>query len=172
MIAKENIRLTGPDAHLFEIAWQKGNAVAIRLKPEAVAVTKYAYQVKAIYTLTSCNVPLQVTSNAVNIKLKQGKPQISAKGGTVFSNTKTEETKLTFLALNSAKKELVIEKVELLNDTGEFSYDLETGTLTHTPAGKTASNRSYKLKFQIILKDAADNEKPISVTYTVKLLKF
>ena len=126
VIAKENIRLTGPDAHLFEIAWQKGNAVAIRLKPEAVAVTKYAYQVKAVYTLTSCNVPLQVTSNAVNIKLKQGKPQISAKGGTVFSNTKTEETKLTFLALNSAKKELVIEKVELLNDTGEFSYDLHS----------------------------------------------
>lgn len=165
------IRLTGRDAHLFEITGRSGNNVTVSLKEDANVITKYGYRVAAEYLIKSGDTELTLTGNPVEIKLTQKKPKAAASGEGVYSNTLKEDKKLDFAVYNSAGVKLDVEKVELLNLTKDFAYDAQTGNLTHYLNGETAKGKTYTLKFNVYPEGCGDNEKPIVVSYKVKIVK-
>ena len=165
------IRLTGRDAHLFEITGRSGNNVSVSLKEDANVITKYGYRVAAEYLIKSGDTELTLTGKPVEIKLTQKKPKAVALGEGVYSNTLQEDKKLDFAVYNSAGVKLDVEKVELLNLTKDFAYDAQTGNLTHNLNGETAKGKTYTLKFNVYPKGCGDNEKPVAVSYKVKILK-
>ena len=164
--------LTGSDAHLFDVVGSGSkNEVTIRLKEDVNVITKYAYSVGVKYFVESGDADLVVVSAPVGVKLTQGKVKTTVIGAKVYSNKLAENKSLDFVVTNSAGEKLEIEKVKLTNFTDDFSYDLETGKLSHKLNGETVSGKSYSLKFEIYLSDRGDNEKPVTVTHKVTIAK-
>ena len=67
-----------------------------------------------------------------------------------------------------------IERVSLAGNSDAFTvagWDSETGkvTLAMTRTGRAVKGKSYTLKLQVWLADQADNMKPVTVRYTIKV---
>lgn len=163
------IKLTGSDAHLFEITDRSGNAVTVRLKEDVSVVTKYDYKLCAAYTIRSGDAEFELESAPLKVKLTQGKVKVTAVGSSSYSNTMAEEKALSFIVTNSMGEQLAVEDVKLLNYTGDFSY--RDGKLVHRLTGETARGKSYSLKFELKLKGRGDNEKAAAVTWKVQIVK-
>lgn len=163
------IKLTGSDAHLFEITDRSGSAVTVRLKEDVSVVTKYDYKLCAAYTIRSGDAEFELESAPLKVKLTQGKVKVTTVGSSSYSNTMAEEKALTFIVTNSMGEQLAVEDVKLLNYTGDFSY--RDGKLVHRLTGETARGKSYSLKFELKLKGRGDNEKAAAVTWKVKIVK-
>lgn len=163
------IKLTGSDAHLFEITGRSGNAVTVKLKEDVSVVTKYDYRLCAVYTIRSGDAEFELESAPIKVKLTQGKVKITVAGASSYSNTLAEGKALTFIVTNSMGEQLAVEDVKLLNYTDDFSYG--DGKLFHRLAGETARGKSYGLKFELKLKGRGDNEKATAVTWKVQIVK-
>ena len=170
MITK--VRLTGRDAYLFEIASVNGKDVAVQLKDNVAVISKYAYKVGVEYTI-DCpgDKDLVLNSQAVDVKLSQKKPKVKVEGDGICSNMKDESTDMKVVLYNSTGVKIDVQKVKLLNYTRDFAYDLENGKLIHKADGETAIGKTYSLKFEVVAKEGAENEKPVTVVYKVKVVK-
>lgn len=166
-----SISLTGKDAHLFEIADIKSNAATLRLKDSAHVITKYKYEVKLSYVIETGNAAYTIESAPVGIKLTQGKVKAAAAGANAFSAAVGEGKSLNFTVTNSMGEKVKIADVKLVNFSKDFAYDFETGTLKHQLNGETARGKSCTLKFEVYLADRGDNEKPVTVTWKVQIVK-
>ena len=164
-----DIRLVGRDAHLFEEPVLSGKTATVQLKDDANVITKYNYQVSAVYTVECGSETLELEGAPVKIKLTPGKSKVTAAGPGAYSNVVGESLPVTFTAADSVGERIEIEDVKLSNFTKDFSYDAETGALTHVSNGETARDKTYSLKFTVYLKGRGDNEKPITVVYKVKI---
>jgi len=168
----KDIKLSGRDAYLFEIVNESGKNVTIQLKDDVAVLTKYAYKVGVEYTIDNGGEKdLALTGNTLDIKLSQKKPKVKVEGDNVYSNAKNETAALNVALYNSTGVKIDAKNVRLLNFTKDFAYDFETGTLTHKASGETAIGKTYSLKFEVVAKDAAENEKPVTVVYKVKVVK-
>ena len=89
-----------------------------------------------------------------------------------FKREKPETVKpLKFTVTNSVGEMLAIDDIVLTNYQGEFEYDAQEGKLYHRPGGQTARGKTYTLKFNLYLSQRGDNEKPVVVSYKVKIVK-
>lgn len=167
----KKITLTGRDSHLFEITKRTGNVITVALKDDVNVITKYNYQLAVEYVLESGITSLTLTSAPMKIVFKQNKPKVTVTGAGVYSGT-TEETKdVSFVLTNKNKLVIDVQKIELTNYTKDFIYDEENGTLTHRFTGQTAKGKSYTLKFNVYPKGGADNERPVTASYKVTIMK-
>lgn len=166
-----SISLTGRDAHLFEIADINGSAATLQLKDSAHVITKYKYEVKLAYVIETGSAAYTIESAPVGIKLAQGKVKAAAAGANTFSAAVSEGKSLNFTVTNSMGEQVEISDVKLVNFSKDFAYDFETGVLKHQLNGETARGKSYTLKFELYLADRGDNEKPVTVTWKVQIVK-
>jgi len=166
-----NISLTGKDAHLFEIVDRTNNIATLQLREDKNVITKYKYSVNVRYTVKSGDTALTITSSPVFVTLTQGKAKTAVSGANLFSSTKQESKAIDFVVSNSMNERIEIEDVKLVNFQNAFEYDHESGTLKHLANGETARGKSYSLKFEIYANNRADNEKPVTVTYKVQIVK-
>ena len=75
----------------------------------------------------------------------------------------------------SGKTETPIDKIELVSGQNAFGFDYKdgesTGIIYVTNGAYAKTNKTYKLKFAVTLKDAAVNASPIYVTVQVQYRK-
>ncbi len=65
-----------------------------------------------------------------------------------------------------------IERVVLTGNTDAFTYVYNKdgeGTLTMRDTGRAVKGKSYSLQFKVFFAEQADNAKPVTVKYTVKV---
>ena len=174
--------LKGRDAHLFEAEWD-GNDGKIKLRAkrsvpgnEITLVAKYQYSVIPVLTLRNVRGETnQAEAPEVKFKVKQGSVKVSAspKSARMYSGA-YNSVEVTLKASLKGAKEPAIERVSLAGNSDVFSiagWDSETGkvTLAMTRSGHAVKGKSYTLKLQVWLADQADNIKPVTVRYTVKV---
>ncbi len=174
------VELRGRDAHLFRAKWDDtGTKIELRAKQGETLVTKYPYTVTPVLVLKNAAGELEkIEAPAVKFQVKQGgvKVTVSPKTVQMYSGASGSVT----LALGAALKGVSapeIESVTLAGNTdvflsGNYSYDGKTGKgslgLTMQP-GKAVKGKTYSLKLQVRLKEQADNVKPVTVRYRVKV---
>lgn len=164
--------LIGRDAHLFEI----GEDGKLYIAMDASVVTKYKYQVAVKYTVKRDGLTFVVTSPVVNVVLSQSKPKVTASGITAFSSVKSDTKDVKLTLQNSLGEQVPIGKIVVVNSNKAFTFttdaEAEMVSITHNPMlGKTKKGKSYKVTFQIYPLGYSDNEKPVTVSYTIKIAK-
>lgn len=169
------VKLTGRDAHLFRAVWSgDGKTIELRAKEKETLVIKYQYTVTPLLTMRNVNGETEEIAVApVKFKVKQGsvKMSISPKSALVHSgsyNTVDLDMKAVLKGADAPE----IEKVVLVGDTNAFAYVYDKegkGTLIMKDEGGAVKGKSYSLKFQIYFAEQADNGKPVTVRYRVKV---
>ena len=165
----QSVELSGPYASCFKLTYENGAAtVRAEENRELKIKTKYPLTVKVKYASGA------VLSKEVTITPKQSSPKFTTdiKKATLFESApgETYGQKIFF----SGKTETPIEKIELVSGQNAFAYaygEDGSGTLYVTKDAYAKTNKTYKLKFAITLKDAAVNAPPIYVTVQVKYNK-
>ena len=165
----QSVELSGPYASCFKLTYENGAAtVRAEENRELKIKTKYPLTVKVKYASGA------VLSKEVTITPKQSSPKFTTdiKKATLFESApgETYGQKIVF----SGKTETPIEKIELVSGQNAFAYaygEDGSGTLYVTKDAYAKTNKTYKLKFAITLKDAAVNAPPIYVTVQVKYNK-
>lgn len=163
--------LEGRDAHLFRTFCQ-GGKVYLYAKENAALITKYNYAVRLKLTLENVQGgEICVTTSEIKFPLKQGKPKmaVTPKKGTFYSGA-YNQINLRFVSSLKGADAPEIAGIALQNNTDVFAYDSDTSTLTLLRTGNAVKGKTYNLRFQIMLRDQADNEKPIIVNYSARVL--
>ena len=176
------VSLRGRDVHLFEAEWD-GIDGKIKLRArksvpgnEITLVAKYQYSVIPVLTLRNVRGEIsQAEATAVKFKVKQGSVKVSAspKFARAYSGAYNSVAVTLKTSLKGAKAP-AIERVSLAGNSDAFTvagWDSETGkvTLAMTRTGRAVKGKSYTLKLQVWLADQADNMKPVTVRYTIKV---
>lgn len=169
----EIIDIAGKDAHLFMV----NDANNIRLLTYSSILEKETYVVKIIYKVKANGATLTLTSPEIKLKFKTKKAnvKINSKVGNVFNNS--GDYKDIILTAFSGHNNIDIDKVELIsaNDAfttaGEWDVDCYSVNIYYQPNVKVQKGKTYTLKFNVYLKDAAVDSKPVTVSYTVKIAK-
>lgn len=172
-----DVKLTGQDAHLFEVSLNEKNQAVIKAREDVAYITKYPYKVQLAYTLNSGSRDYRVTSKPLSLKLKQGKASITANLTSIwFYQAADNAINVEITVMNSKGNNLEISDVTLaetkdLKGAFTLAYD-ETAQcykLAIQDSGKVKKNKTYTLKLNVRTKEQADNEKPISVSVKVKV---
>ncbi|MCM1143690.1 MAG: Ig-like domain-containing protein [Blautia sp.] len=164
----DRVSLSGRSAHLFYGTYEE-NKFIIRAKKNVALITKYNYGVCLNYTVKNADgETMQISTPEIKLKLKQGKPKVSLtpKGGAFFSGAYNSAPVRIDATLKGAP-DPVIETVELTNGAGVFQYENERIALLKE--GTSVKGKAYSLKFKVTFKGHADNEKPVTVTYSAKV---
>ena len=172
-----DVSLAGRSAHLFDAKLVNGNIeVTVKGGDKAAQdavnlITKYNYGIKFRLTLENEEGTYKVLTTEQKFKLTQSKPKVtvSPKQSTMFNTVNNNQVYVAFKAANKNGSEVVINRIELTNFNNAFAYDMETGILSLTGRGDVVKGKSYSLKFNVYCDGYADNEKPITVTYKVKV---
>lgn len=165
----QSVELGGPYASCFKLTYENGVAtVRAEANRDLKIKTKYTLSVKVTYE-SGTELIKEVT-----ITPKQSSPKFTTdiKKATLFESApgETYGQKIVF----SGKTETPIEKIELVSGQNAFAYaygEDGSGTLYVTKDAYAKTNKTYKLKFAITMKDAAVNAPPIYVTVQVKYNK-
>lgn len=171
------VKLTGRSSHLFDAKVVDGKIVLTVACGEETChdencqnkehldavklVTKYNYGVKMQITLTN---GCKFVTNEMKIKLTQSKPKVTVapKQNVMFNTVDDHSVAVTF---NAATAD--IDRIELTNFTNVFAY--EGGNLVLKDKGAVAKGKTYTLKFNVYFEGCVDSEKPVSVSYKVKV---
>ena len=178
------VKLIGRDAHLFEAKWDDdtGTKIELRAKRGETLVAKYQYSVTPVIELENVNGEIEeIQTPVVKFKVKQGSVKITVSPTTalIYSGA-YNSVKVDLSASLKGASDLAIENVTLASNTDifeiekdSFSYDEKTkkGTLTlkTKAAGKAVKGKTYTLQLQVRLREQADNVKPVTVKYKVKV---
>lgn len=169
------VKLTGRDAHLFRAAWSEdGRTIELRAKNKETLVIKYQYTVTPKLTLRNVNgETAEITAPAVKFKVKQGSAKVTAspKTALMYSNA-YNSVEIDMNAVLKGADTPEIENVTLVGNTDAFTYEYNkegNGTLTMKRTGYTVKGKNYSLQFRISFAEQADNVKPVTVRYTVKV---
>lgn len=174
----EEIRLVGNDADLFgTMTSVDGSSVALVLKGDVdiykkKAEVKLQYRIRVDGGTGTGDEYLTITSQQVNINLKQGKLKTSLTGRTIFNNTEAKQYGVLNLSVkNTLGNEIGIDRVELQNYTKDFQILEEEGEikLVHTPKGETKPGSTCSLKVAVYPKTDMIGAKPIVLNYKVTI---
>ncbi len=172
-----DVALTGRSSHLFKAELVdgkiqlsvRGNDIdaqnAVRL------ITKYNYGVAFKLTLSNGFNTYVVDTGLQQFKLTQSKPKVTVvpKQTIMYNTVNKNMVSVAFNAANKDGSAVTIDRVELINFNNAFAYDKETNTLALTGRGEVVKGKTYSLKFNVYCDGYADNEKPVTVTYKVKV---
>ena len=177
----KEVTLTGRDAYLFEARWDAAGAkIELRAKQGMTLVTKYQYSVTPVIELKNVNGVIEkIQTPAVKFKVKQGSVKLTAapKTALLYSNAYNSVQVDLSAALKGASAP-EIENVTLVGNTDAFAlsgyfYDEVTGKgtlqLQMKNTGYAVKGKTYTLQLQVRLSEQADNVKPITVKYKVKV---
>ena len=164
-----NIQLEGENADRFDISYDDGVMVLKAKTGIALSINKqYTLSVKAKLTNGA-----EINGN-VKFKLKQKTPKLTAnvKKLNMFKSESgiDDGYEIAIKNISSSK----IANVELIDGFDTFGYEYGKsgkGCLYVLKDAKGKTNKNYKLKFAVTLKDAAENAKPVYVTVQVKYMK-
>ena len=175
------VELRGRDAHLFRAKWDAaGTKIELRAKPGETLVTKYQYSVTPVIKLETVNGEVEeIQTPAVKFQVKQGSVKLSAlpKTALLYSGSYNRVTVDLSAALKGAPAP-EIENVTLVGNTDAFAlsgytYDKKTGKgilqLHMKDGGRAVKGKTYTLQLQVRLSEQADNVKPVTVKYKVKV---
>lgn len=192
-------RLEGKDADMFQADWdEETGKLIVRAQRYTTYSTKMTYQVQAVFFVQPPNYTgYEVRTDAakpLKIKVKQGKPKLKA---TMANNTIYRQLDNSVDIKLSAvfnKKDVEIERAELLNYTGDFqlewaertrlepdgnvsqfwsSYDPQTGSVKlmlndrHYAESVVKNGKTWKVKLAVIYREKAGNEKAAQVTCSI-----
>lgn len=181
------VRLTGRDAHLFEAKWDAtGTKIELRAKQsggkekensekidEIVLVTKYKYTVTPVIEIRNMlGDTEELALSPVSFQVKQGSVKVTAlpKTALMYSGAYNSVEIDMNAVLKGADPE--IENVTLVGNTDAFTYEYNKegkGTLRMNRTGCAVKGKTYSLQLQVRLREQADNVKPVTVKYTVKI---
>lgn len=169
------VKLTGRDAHLFRAGWSDdGKTIELRAKRNETLVTKYQYTVTPLLTVRNAvGETEEISAPAVKFKVKQGSVKVSAAPQTALMYSGSYNS--VELAMNAVLKGAdtpEIERVVLAGNTDVFTYVYNKegkGKLTMTDTGRAVKGKTYSLKLQVYFTEQADNGKPVTVRYKVKV---
>ncbi|MBD5518096.1 MAG: hypothetical protein HDR07_06270 [Lachnospiraceae bacterium] len=175
------VELRGRDAYLFRAKWDAaGSKIELRAKPGETLVTKYQYSVTPVIKLETVNGEIEeIQTPAVKFQVKQGSVKLSAlpKTALLYSGSYNRVTVDLSASLKGAPAP-EIENVTLVGNTDAFAlsgytYDKKTGKgilqFQMKDGGLAVKGKTYTLQLQVRLKDQADNVKPVTVKYKVKV---
>ncbi len=169
------VRLTGRDAHLFRAVWSAdGSTIELRAREKETLVTKYQYTVTPLLTLRNVNGETEeVKAPAVKFKVKQGSVKVTAlpKTALMYSGA-YNSVEIDMNAVLKGAPAPEIERVVLSGNTDAFTYVYNKdgeGTLTMRDTGRAVKGKTYSLKLQVYFTEQADNGKPVTVRYKVKV---
>lgn len=174
----EEVSLVGNDADLFRLMTSvDGSSVALVLKGDVdiykkKAEVKLQYRIRVDGGTGTGDEYLTITSQQVNINLKQGKLKTSLTGRTIFNNTEAKQYGVLNLSVkNTLGNEIGIDRVELQNYTKDFQILEEEGKikLVHTPKGETKPGSTCLLKVAVYPKTDMIGAKPIVLNYKVTI---
>lgn len=169
------VKLAGRDAHLFRASWSAdGKTIELRAKEKETLVIKYQYTVTPVLILRNVNgVTEEISTPAVKFKVKQGSVKVSASPKTALAYSGAYNS--VGIDMNGVLKGAPapeIERVVLTGNTDAFTYVYNKdgeGTLTMRDTGRAVKGKSYSLQFKVFFAEQADNVKPVTVKYTVKV---
>lgn len=169
------VKLTGRDAHLFRAGWSDdGKTLELRAKRNETLVTKYQYTVTPLLTVRNAvGETEEISAPAVKFKVKQGSVKVSAAPQTALMYSGSYNS--VELAMNAVLKGAdtpEIERVVLAGNTDVFTYVYNKegkGKLTMTDTGRAVKGKTYSLQLQVYFTEQADNGKPVTVRYKVKV---
>lgn len=173
--ADREVKLTGRDAHLFRARWSEdGKTVELRAKNNETLVIKYQYTVTPILTVRNVNGDTEeIRTSPVKFKVKQGSAKVSASPKTALMYSGSyNSVDLDMKAVLKGADAPEIENVALVGNTDAFAYSYHgegKGTLTMTRGGRAVKGKSYSLQFKVTFAEQADNVKPVTVRYIVKV---
>lgn len=170
-----DVKLSGDFAHLFEAALNEKNQIVIHAREtdekgrRVALITKYNYNVNLVLTVENAwGETMQLTTPAIKLKLKQGKPKIAATPKKpVFFDGAYNSVKLDMAASLKGAANPEITKIELINQSDLFDY--REGVLRLRDNGAAVKGKSYSLQFRITFRDQADNEKATVVKISAKV---
>ncbi|MDE7428824.1 MAG: Ig-like domain-containing protein [Lachnospiraceae bacterium] len=175
------VELRGRDAHLFRAKWDAaGTKIELRAKRGETLVTTYQYSVTPVIQLRNVNGEIEeIQMPAVKFKVKQGSAKLTAapKTALLYSGSYNSVAVDLSAALKGAPAP-EIRSVTLVGNTDVFvlsgyTYDKVTGKgtllLRMKDAGNAVKGKSYTLQLQVRMSEQADNMKPVTVRYTVKV---
>ena len=172
---EREVRLIGRDAHLFRAHWSDdGKTIELRAKKNVTLVTKYDYTVTPILRICNVNGETEEIQTApVKFKVKQGSVKVSAspKSALMYSgsyNTASIDMQAVLKGADTPE----IENVTLVGNTDAFEYVYNKegqGTLTMRRTGRAVKGKNNSLQFKITFAEQADNVKPVTVRYPVKV---
>ena len=170
-----SVKLTGRDAHLFRAVWsENGKTIELRAKDNVTLVINYQYMVTPVLTIRNVNGETEeIAAAPVKFKVKQGsvKTSVSPNSALMYSGS-YNAVDLNMKAVLQGADAPGIEKVILVGNTDAFAYVYNKdgkGTLTMKDTGRAVKGKSYSLQFQIFFAERADNVKPVTVRYSVKI---
>lgn len=171
----KKVELRGRDAHLFRAKWDAaGTKIELRAKQGETLVTKYKYTVTPVIKIENTNGDTEeITLSPVSFQVKQGSAKITAspKTALVYSGT-YNSVKIDMNAVLKGADTPEIENVTLVGNTDAFTYEYNkegNGTLTMNRTGRAVKGKNYSLQFRVSYAEQADNVKPVTVRYTVKV---
>lgn len=171
----KKVELRGRDAHLFRAKWDaSGTKIELRAKPNETLVTKYKYTVTPVIEIENTNGDTEeLTLSPVSFQVKQGSVKVTAspKTALMYSNA-YNSVEINMNAVLKGAEDPEIENVTLVGNTDAFTYEYNkkgNGTLTMNRTGRAVKGKTYSLQLQVRLSEQADNVKPVTVRYTVKV---
>ncbi len=163
------VSLAGSYANYFTLAHEDGEATATLKAKEGSQLklkTQYPLQVKVTY---QSGVEL---TKEVKVSLSQKNPKVTASVKTVTLYESAAGTEYGCpVAFDTTAQ---IKSVRLANYTESFGYEKQedgTGILYVRDDADAKAGKTYKLKLEVTLQDAAVNAAPVSVTVSVKYQK-
>ena len=169
------VELTGRDAHLFRAVWSEdGKTIELRAKRYETLVTKYQYTVTPLLTLKNIYGDTEeIPAPAVKFKLKQGSVKVSASPQTALLYSGAyNSVEIDMSAVLKGADAPEMERVILAGNTDVVSYVYNKdgkGTLTMKDTGRAVKGKTYTLQFKVSFAEQADNVKPVTVKYKVKV---
>ena len=175
------VELRGRDAHLFRAKWDAtGTKIELRAETNETLVTKYQYSVTPVIKLETVNGEVEeIQTPAVKFQVKQGSVKITALPTTALMYSGAyNSVQVDLSASLKGAPAPEIENVTLVGNTDAFAlsgytYDKKTGKgvlqLQMMDGGRAVKGKTYTLQLQVRLSEQADNVKPVTVKYKVKV---
>lgn len=167
-IVDDRISLSGRSAHLFRVS-QENDKFIIRAREDVSLITKYNYGVCLNFSVENADgETMRITTPEIRLKLKQGKARVVlAPKGAAFFGGAYNSVPVQVRATLKGAADPAVEAAELTNNTDIFMYESDSVSLLKS--GAPRKGKIYSLKFRVILKGHADNEKPLMVKYSAKV---
>lgn len=171
----KKVELRGRDAHLFRAKWDAaGTKIELRAKQGETFVTKYKYTVTPVIKIRNVNGDTEeLTLSLVSFQVKQGSAKITASPATALMYSGAyNSVEIDMNAVLKGADTPEIESVTLVGNTDAFTYEYNKegkGTLSMNHTGRAVKGKTYTLQLQVRLSEQADNVKPVTVKYKVKV---
>lgn len=183
-----NIQMAGPDANQFVLKENENGSIQVQAKEGVIFRTDCKYQIQFVFTLKTEKGIQQIATKMLSIKVKQGKVSLKAQQTDGIYPLKSA-FKENGYALNAKLSVLQpqgveIQNIRLIDTTDSFellNWTVDENGIIHMPIVLTETEarqklnlklkKTYKLKLEVELKDAAGNLKPVSTNLKIKVVQ-